>query len=391
MSKRKVFIAIHQLNIGGAQKALISALNAIDYTKNDVTLYVRKNRLDLLPLVNNNVKEIIINEDRTRYDHKPYSLVLTLISYLLKLLKKDCTTVDKINRDYVLKKQIEFEKTHYFSDNTCYDLAISFIHGYTSKVVAEVVNAKRKIMFYFESTDSLHKLHSQAMKQYDRIFCDSKLSQKALKSFYPEFADKIYCLENYVDAEDVRKKAEEFKPYFSNNKLLLCSCGRITPVKGFDLAVEAADLLRNKGVVFKWYFVGDGSDRAKIENLIESKQLEDYIEITGLQSNPYPYIKNCDIYVQPSYEESQGLTMVEAKVLCKPVITTATAGGKCTIAYETTGLICDINPSAISDAIIKLAHNNELRAQITKNLSMIDYEADYKRFCRQWAELLGDK
>ena len=58
MIKRKVLIVIHQLNIGGAQKALISALNAIDYTENDVTLYVRKNRLDLLPFVNKNVSKI---------------------------------------------------------------------------------------------------------------------------------------------------------------------------------------------------------------------------------------------------------------------------------------------------------------------------------------------
>ena len=390
MSKRKVFIAIHQLNIGGAQKALISALNAIDYTKNDVTLYVRKNRLDLLPLVNNNVKEIIINEDKTRYDHKPYSLLLTLISRLLKSLNKDSAAIDKKNRDYIVKKQIKFEKKHFFSNDIHYDAAVSYIQGYTAKLVAECIKADKMIMFYHDSTDSLHELHSEIMKRYDSICCVSKTAMQAVKSFYPQFSEKIGFIENYVDYREVIEKADEFTPDYPKEKLILCSCGRITPVKGFDMAVEAAALLRQRGIDFKWYFVGDGSDRAKIENLIKGKLLEDYIEITGLQSNPYPYIKNCDIYVQPSYEESQGLTMVEAKILCKLIITTATAGGKSIINDEKTGLLCDISPSAISDAIIKFTNDGGLREQIKENLSRIDYEKSCEKYKLEWIKLLEE-
>ena len=88
MEKRKVFIAIHQLNLGGAQKALISALNAIDYSENEVTLYVRKNRLDLLPQVNCNVSNIIINKDHTRYYRKLYAVLLYIKSKINELLNR---------------------------------------------------------------------------------------------------------------------------------------------------------------------------------------------------------------------------------------------------------------------------------------------------------------
>ena len=212
MKKQKVFIAIHQLNIGGAQKALISALNAIDYSKNDVTLYVRKKRLDLLPFVNKNVQTIIINEDDNRYDYKPYSLCLTFISRFFKLLNKDTSLIDKKNREYILKKQFNYEKKHYFSDGEVYDIAISYIQSYTAKFVVENVSAKRKIMFYHDSTDSLHGLHVEIMKHYDCIYCVSKPAMEAVKGFYPEFAEKIFCLENYVDYKQILSQADEFIP-----------------------------------------------------------------------------------------------------------------------------------------------------------------------------------
>jgi glycosyltransferase involved in cell wall biosynthesis len=386
MAKKNVLIAVHQLNLGGVQKALISTLNAIDYSKNDVTLYIRKDRTDLLSQVNPGVSKILINDDKTRYYRKPYAVILQI---LLKLTGK-VKFRDKLI-GYIINLQMDYEKKHYFSDKEVYDIAISYIQSYTAKFVDENVGAKRKIMFYHGSTDEHHSINEIAMNNFEKVFCVSKHAMEAIKGFYPQFADKIYCLENYVDYKQIIAGADEFIPDYPKDKLILCSCGRITPVKGFDLAVEAADLLRQRGIDFKWYFVGDGSDRAKIDALIKSKRLEDFIEITGLQSNPYPYIKNCDIYVQPSYEEAQPLSVIEAHILCKPVVSTATAGGQSLINSGVTGLICNINPSAISDAIIYLVNNNELRAQITKNLSNIDYEADYKRFCRQWAELLGDK
>ena len=388
MDKRKVFIAIHQLNLGGAQKALMSALNAIDYSENEVTLYVRKDRLDLLPQVNRNVSKIIINKDHTRYYRKPYAVLLYIKSKINDLLKRSNKSTDEKLKQYIVKKQIEFEKSHYFTEDITYDVAISYIQDYTAKSVAENINAKRKVMFYHDSTDSLHEFHCEVMQHFERIYCVSKGAQKAVKGFYPQYADKIDCLENYVDAESVRKKANEFVPNYPMDKLILCSCGRITSVKGYDLAVGAAEILKKSGLDFKWYFVGDGVARPQIELLISEKQLDDYIEITGLQDNPYPYIKNCDIYVQPSYEESYGLTIIEAQILGKTIVSTATVGGQSIINDGENGVIADINSESIAQKIYLIYKDKVLQKAIQNNLAKKDYTKDYQRFRNDWKKLL---
>ena len=389
MNKRKIFIAIHQLNLGGAQKALISALNAIDYSENEVTLYVRKDRLDLLPQVNRNVSKIIINKDHTRYYRKPYAVLLYFKSRINDLLKCSNEANDEKLKQYIVKKQIEFEKRHCFSQDITYDVAISYIQGYTAKSVSDNIKAKRKVMFYHDSTDSLHELHCEVMKHFDKTYCVSKGAQKAMQGFYPQFVEKIDCLENYVDAESVRQKANEFVPDYPKDKLILCSCGRITPVKGYDLAVEAAEILKQNGLDFKWYFVGDGVDRPKIEALISEKRLQDYIEITGLQDNPYPYIKNCDIYVQPSYEEAYGLTIIEAQILGKTVVSTSTVGGQSIIHDGENGVIADINSESIAQKINLISQDKSLQITIINNLAKMDYSKDYQRFRKEWRELLA--
>ena len=388
MGKRKVFIAIHQLNLGGAQKALISALNAIDYVENEVTLYVRKDRLDLLPQVNRNVSNIIINQDHTRYYRKPYAVLLHIKSKINDLLKRSNESNDEKLKQYIVKKQIKFEKRHYFSEEQSYDIAISYIQGYTAKAVAENVKATRKVMFYHDSTDSLHQLHCEIMQHFEKIYCVSKGAQKAVQGFYPQYAEKIECLENYVDAKNVRHKASEFVPDYSMDKLILCSCGRITPVKGYDLAVGAAEILKQKGLDFKWYFVGDGADRLRIKRLITEKNLENDVEITGLQENPYPYIKHCEIYVQPSYEESYGLTIIEAQILGKIIVSTTTVGGTSIIHDGIDGLLAGIDAESIAQKINLIYKDKDLKTTIHNNLSKTDYTKDYQRFRDDWKKLL---
>ena len=381
--KRKVLFVVHQLNLGGVQKALISALNALDYSENEVTLYVRKNRTDLLPQLNRNVSKIIINQDTTKYYRKPHALWLQL---LLKINNSQ-KTKQRLN-DYIVSSQMKYEKEHYFSDDVEYDLAVSYIQSYTAKFVDENVKAKRKVMFYHGSTDEFHDVNEKVMQHFERIYCVSKGAQKAVQGFYPQYADKIDCLENYVDAESVRQKANEFVPDYPKDKLILCSCGRITSVKGYDLAVGAAELLKQTGLDFKWYFVGDGADRPKIEALISEKQLDDYIVITGLKDNPYPYIKNCDIYVQPSYEEAHPLSIIEAQVLDKPIVSTATVGGQSIIKDGENGVIAEINAESIAQKIFSIYQDKDLQKSIQNNLAKIDYTKDYQRFRNDWKKLL---
>lgn len=392
MEKRNILFVIHQMNYGGVQKAALSALNAINYSENEVTLYVRKNRLQLLPQVNKNVSRIIVNQDATHYYRKPYMVYLLICKYLFKLLRRknrEEVTQKKIVK-YLNDSQMNYEKSHYFNNGEEYDIAISYIQGYTSKFVADYIQAKKKIMFYHDSTDSVHEIHEKIMPLFDSIVGVNAGVQKVLEGLYPAFAHKMTFVENYVDADEVRKKSKDFLVDRSEGKTILCSCGRLTPVKGFDLAVEAAKILKDTNIEFFWYFVGDGPERTKLEQMIQAYGLDGNIQITGMQDNPYPYMEACDIYVQPSYEESFGLTIAEAKILNKAIVTTKTVGGLIQIQQEINGLLCDIESTSMAKAIIRYKNENELRNIIVDRLENSNYREEYKKVCLQWEDLLKE-
>ena len=168
----------------------------------------------------------------------------------------------------------------------------------------------------------------------------------------------------------------------------MCSCGRFATVKGFDLAVKAAEILNKHNLDFVWYFVGDGPERQHLEKMISDRRLEERVLITGMQKNPYPYMAACDIYVQPSHEESWGLTIVEAQQLLKPVVSTATVGGKKLISDGVNGVICQISAEAIAEAVKNLITDNELRVKITENLKNCDKVSDAYAFKTQWRNIL---
>ena len=392
MQKNKVLFAVHQLNYGGVQKAAITALNAIDYTKNDVTLYVRKDRLQLLPEVNRNVSRIIINEDRTRYYRKPYLACLSVCQYIAKLFgNKQWEGVLQEKIAYRLTTaQMAYEKSHYFPDEEEYDVAVAYISGYTAKFIAKYVKAKKKAMFYHASTDEHHDLHEAIMPSFDRIVGVNENVQNILKELYPANADRMTYIENYVDAYEIRRKSTVFAVDRPLDKTILCSCGRFAPVKGFDLAVEAAKLLKERGIRFLWYFVGDGPERAKLEQRIAEYGLHDEIRITGMQDNPYPYIGCCDIYVQPSYEEAYGLTIAEAQILGKPVVTTSTVGGKFLVKQEENGLIAAINAENLAEKISVMLCDSALRSKISAYLDKVDYEEKLDQYKKAWKSLLED-
>ena len=110
----------------------------------------------------------------------------------------------------------------------------------------------------------------------------------------------------------------------------------------------------------------------------------------GSQENPYPWIAQCDIYIQPSYEEAQGLTIMEAQILHKPIISTKTVGAKTIISDYQTGLLCDINAEALSEGIARLMDDKALCNQLTENTKQIDYQSYNHQIEKQWDKLLAE-
>lgn len=386
--KKQLLIVAHHMTIGGVQKTLISALKALDYDKYDVTLYLRKNRTDLLEYIDKRIK-VIVNTDPNRYYRKPYALILQLKMLVNKILgKKDkAEALEKELADRIREDSMRYEQKTYFSSGK-FDIAIAYVQGYTALFVDKFINADEKIIFFHTSVDELHDMHKSLLPDFKKIAALHDEQKELLGNWYPEEESKITVVENYTDKDLIISQSRESSTEFPDNKTVLCSCGRFASVKGFDLAVESAKLLSDKGIDFVWYFAGDGPEKEKLKALVGKYNLSDKIVFTGMQKNPYPYMAACDIYVQPSYEESLGLTMLEAHRLNKPVIATATVGGKKLVKDGHTGLVCDINAESLAESIEKLINNKQSYNNIINNLKAIDYSHEFEKYKEQWKALL---
>lgn len=386
--KKKLLFVINHLTIGGIQKTLISALKAIDYNKYDVTVYLRKNRTDLISLMDKRVT-VTVNNDTNKYYRKPRAVWLqTLIeTYKLTSQKEKSKKTKKELSELINQYCMKYEHKTFFADKK-YDIAIAYANGYPAYFVADYINAEEKIIFFHTSTNDLPEVHEKFISKFDKACAVHDGLTKLISAWYPCFENKISVVENYVDADSLKKQSSEKKISKPDNKTILCSCGRFVPVKGFDMAVESAKILKDSGIEFIWYFVGDGPERTKLEKKISEYGLGENIVITGMQNNPYPYMAGCDIYVQPSYEEAWGLTIAEAHRLNKPVITTATVGGNKLVETGKNGIVCEINPNAIAESITNLFNDKESYNNIINNLKSTDYSLEFEKYKQQWKNLL---
>ena len=385
--KKKLLIVAHHLTIGGVQKSLVSALKALDYDKYDVTLYIRKNRTDLLPFIDKRVN-VIINTDPNRYYRKPCAVILQVKALAAKILgkKEKAKEINRILEDKIRLDAAEYEKKTYFGGSR-YHIAVAYVQGYVALFVDRCVTADKKILFYHTSTNDTPEIHNDVIPRYDSVAALHESQKALIEEWYPAARGKVKIVENYTDKDTIAAQSMEFT-IPEADKTVICSCGRFAPVKGFDMAVSAAKILKEKGFDFLWYFVGDGPERQRLESRIGEYGLENNIIITGMQKNPYPYMAGCDVYVQPSREEALGLTILEAHRLNKPVISTATVGGNKLVESGRNGVICEINPVAIAESIINLVNDTEKYSGMVNNLKSADYSEEFEKYKSQWKKLL---
>lgn len=380
MSKRKVLFITPSLCQGGIEHSLITMLKLLDKTKYDLTLFTYLDDMSLLPLVPNEVR-VVTDENKPHYYRKPKAIfynVLKLASKKLKMKKFSDKIAEKL-RVYIHQQKVKHPAKDIFK-NEQFDVVVSYAVGICTEMALCFKNCKH-YLFYHSSMDMHHDMHEKLFPQYDGIIGVSDGVKNMLCTNYPQVKNKVDVIRNYVDAQKIIEKSIDHIDVEAENKLILCTCGRLSEEKGFDLAVESAYLLKEKGVNFVWFFVSDGTERQTIEKLIDKYALNDNIVITGYLENPYPYYRVCDIYIQPSYHESFGLTIKEAVILGKAIISTDTFGGHTVLEDGKYGEIVPISAQGLADGII-LALEKEKQGMYKKydiNDNIIEREIYIKK------------
>lgn len=232
----------------------------------------------------------------------------------------------------------------------------------------------------------VYKKYNKLYNENDFIFCVSQELTNKVRNKYKNIADKIVTLYNYININDVVKLSNDvgFEDDYNGRRIL--SVGRLDYIKGFDVLIKAYKILIDKGYDIKLYILGEGNERESLTNLIKENSLENKIILLGEKINPYPYFKECDIYVQSSRAEGYCLALAEAKIFNKPIVTTVFSGTYEQITNNENGIIVETTPEGIAAGVQKLLDNKDLREKLSNNLKeenkkpRPDYFAELKKY-----------
>lgn len=366
------------MNVGGTEKALLNMISEMPKEKFDITILLLEdyggfrgsipNHVNVEYLRGYNQIKNIINEPLHTIAFnflKSRNLIKSLTFMYFYLITKIMNERSPLFK-YVLK-DFHFDKKDY-------DIAVAYAGpmDLISYFVLHKIKAKEKIQWiHFDITKiGFNKSFAKSnYKKFDRIFVVSEEAKKKLTKVVPSIAPKTGLFLNIVSPKTIyeqAKKGQGFKDEFNGVRIL--TVGRLAQEKGQDLAILACKTLINDDYDIKWYCLGDGNMRREYEKLISYNNLEDKFIFLGADPNPYHYIEQCDIYVQPSRYEGYCLTILEAKYFNKPIIATNVNGVREQIKDGETGIIVNINENEIYLALKRLINNKDLRHKLTYNL-----------------------
>lgn len=378
--KKNILIASYDLEVGGVERSLISMLDNFDYENYNVDLMLYSHRgefMELLSKLPNLLKE------NKKYKTFRMSIAETIkkgeiligLSRLLARYKSKGNGVKQMQ--YIWKYALSFLP----KSDIKYDVAISFLwpHYY----IAEKVNANLKIAWIhtdYSTIDTDVELDFEMWNKFDYIVAVSEDCKKSFLIKYPKLNKKIIIIENITSPDFVRIQAKEKIDDFPRNKddFNILSVGRYCVAKGFDNSIKALKILHDKGYKdIKWYIVGYGSDEELLKKLIIDNNLEGSFILLGKKINPYPYMKVCDLYIQPSRYEGKAVTVTEAQILCKPIVITnySTASSQVNDGFD--GYITELSVEGIVNGIEKLYTEKTFRHTLEKNCSNTNYSNSF--------------
>lgn len=383
--KKHIFIAIHYLEIGGAETSLIGLLNAIDTEQYDVDLFLYSHRGELLKQVPNTVhllpeikKYDVIEKPIKEAIQKGFpdiALARLWAKYqFARYAKRNQLKEGSAILQYVFDAVTPLLPN--INPNTEYDLAISFLTPHN--IVLNKVKAKKKLAWihtdYTKISVNVEK-EIKVWSQFDHIVSISEDVTRSFLSVFPTLAGKIIEIANILSPRTVRAKALTSKVDFpiQNGRVNLLSVGRFTFAKNFDNVPDICRRILQEGCEAYWYIVGYGGDEQLIKEKIKEAGMEEHVILLGKRENPYPFIKACDIYVQPSRFEGNAVTVREAQILCKPVVTANYPTAHSQIKQGVDGIIVPQDNAGCAHEIAQFIKNKELQQKIVGYLKEHDY------------------
>ena len=372
---KKILFVMHTLGFGGAERALVNLLCELprDRFEVDVLLFQRTGALMAqLP-------------SWVRVLETPEVLKCLYGSFkkagryaLPKLMGKGLAMLARRTR----KAQAGWRWTHVYGKlipklHGHYDAAVAFSGSEIQYFVADCVDADKKIVFVhndYRTAKYSAEFDEASFGKMDAIVSISRRCVETLEEVFPQYRARMLYLENITSSKVIKTRAGEFEPpEFTDVQVNILSVGRLWPQKGFDMAIDAAALLKKEGVSFRWFVLGEGDLRQPLQQQIDALGLTEDFFLLGARENPYPYMRRCDVLVQSSRYEGKSVVLDEAKMLCTPIVATAYPTVADQVADGREGLVVPMSAEGIAEGVRRMLRDDALRNEITTYLADHEY------------------
>lgn len=377
----KILFVGQNLQMGGIQKALINTIKELQKSNNNYEIDVFLFGDGILTKgIPENVK-CYNGSLLLRLSSTPFSMVKNSGNLFHMFLRILCMILVRIMGSekyytFLFKRQKKFKN---------YDVAISYFNdvqkGYfnrgTNQFVVDHVDAKTKIAWIH--TDPIkagfeYKTTINTYKKFGKIVCVSESCRYKFIEYFPEFESKTYVVYNFFPIKEIKSKSKEYAP-FKENKISIISVGRIeNSTKRFNLIPKICKMLKDASLTnFYWRVIGDGPDIKSNKQLTKELDVSDLLEFTGEKVNPYPYIKESDIFVLTSAYEGYPMVVNESLILGTPVVTTCYSAVNEQIIDNYNGVITEMELKNIFLKIKNLLENPCLINIMTENNKKSDF------------------
>ena len=327
--RKKILFIMESLRIGGAEKSLLTILSMIDYSKYDVDLFLFRTNgefMEFLP------KEVNLLSPSENYEIFHENRKLAPFKFLKKLDFKrfyhssmyliKCLYYKIIGKLYIGWEHVQYMFSEIGKE---YDTSIAFLERKTIYFNIDKVKAVRKVGFIHNDYSRYpydYQNDKKYFENYHKIATVSEHCKKVLIEIFPEYEEKFLVIKNMISKQMIEKMAEEKLEIEKKDEIMIATVGRLVKQKGIDHAIDLCKMFVDNAYPIKWYVIGGGEEEESLNKKIIENHLQDNFILVGSQKNPYKWMKNCDVYVQPSIFEGFGITVCEAKILAKPIIAT---------------------------------------------------------------------
>lgn len=374
--KKRILFVIDSLICAGAEKSLTTLLSLIDYSKYDVDLQLFKYGGEFEKYLNENVN-LLPPFQYTTFIEKPVSKQLlglihikNIKMFLMRILYSILLRINQ-NLNNIMIARIYWQTIGNCIEKSSvkYDYAIAYAQGVPTFYVIDKIHAKKK----FGWVNAIYKLNGKEKefqsKYYQKLNKIITVSDSAFNVFsevFPTLKKDMTTIWDIIDYNFILKMSRNGKSYADDylGKRIL-TVGRLNKYhKGYDIALKACKILKEKGIDFRWYAIGKGPYKEEMEEYIKNNGLEKHFILLGTTPNPYPFFKDAYLYVQTSRHEGFGLTIAEARLLNIPVVTTEFDAVYNQMIQGKNGIVTKQDPQMVAEAIEKLLNDSNLYQSI---------------------------